>query len=189
MVDCGVLSTPGGGQQTTTGSALGDTASFTCALGFDLGGSAARTCQIDDSWSGSDTTCACKLLFDIINRIAATKARPYTITMMNMGWFVRRQKWRQQSSLDDQWTDYHSCDAQKRRSISYSGSILNTFYCSVISWAAIFVTNNIDRMGKVMKFAAQETSQASLVSWYRPNRYRGAKGSYLTLVRVADRIL
>ncbi|XP_065899331.1 uncharacterized protein [Dysidea avara] len=34
-----------------------DTCSFTCNTGYELTGSATRTCQIDESWSGSETMC------------------------------------------------------------------------------------------------------------------------------------
>ena len=34
-----------------------DTCSFTCDTGYDLTGSNTRTCQIDESWSGSDVVC------------------------------------------------------------------------------------------------------------------------------------
>ena len=34
-----------------------DTCSFTCNTGYELTGSDTRTCQIDGSWSGSETMC------------------------------------------------------------------------------------------------------------------------------------
>jgi len=34
-----------------------DTCSFTCNTGYQLTGSATRTCQSDGSWSGSDAMC------------------------------------------------------------------------------------------------------------------------------------
>ena len=34
-----------------------DTCSFTCNTGYELTGSDTRTCQSDESWSGSDATC------------------------------------------------------------------------------------------------------------------------------------
>ena len=101
VIDCGVLSTPSGGDQTTTGSSLDDTASFSCGAGFNLEGSATRTCQNDDTWSGSDASCVCKLSFDIINRITTTMVRPNTTTMMNIGRLADRQKWRPVSPIRD----------------------------------------------------------------------------------------
>jgi len=34
-----------------------DTCSFTCNTGYQLTGSATRTCQSDGSWNGSNTMC------------------------------------------------------------------------------------------------------------------------------------
>ena len=36
----------------------GDTCDFVCDDGFDLSGSASRTCRNDGSWSGSAATCS-----------------------------------------------------------------------------------------------------------------------------------
>ena len=35
----------------------GDTCTFTCDDGYELGGSTSRTCGDDGRWSGTDTTC------------------------------------------------------------------------------------------------------------------------------------
>ena len=35
----------------------GDTCSFTCNTGYELTGSDTRTCQNDESWSGTDAIC------------------------------------------------------------------------------------------------------------------------------------
>ena len=35
----------------------GDTCTFTCYNGYELGGSSSRTCGDDGSWSGTETTC------------------------------------------------------------------------------------------------------------------------------------
>ena len=35
----------------------GDTCTFTCDDGFELGGSSSRTCGDDGNWDGTDTTC------------------------------------------------------------------------------------------------------------------------------------
>ena len=35
-----------------------DTCSFTCDTGYELAGSGTRTCQHDESWSGTDALCS-----------------------------------------------------------------------------------------------------------------------------------
>ena len=40
----------------------GDTCTFTCDDGYELGGSTSRTCGDDGSWSGNDTTCTTGML-------------------------------------------------------------------------------------------------------------------------------
>ena len=65
VIDCGALSTPTNGLQTPTGSLVDDTASFSCVYGYRLEGSATRTCQTDETWTGTAPTCVRKLLFVI----------------------------------------------------------------------------------------------------------------------------
>ena len=36
---------------------LGDTCTFTCDNGYKLSGSVIRSCQIDESWSGTEPVC------------------------------------------------------------------------------------------------------------------------------------
>ena len=36
---------------------VGDTCTFTCNDGFELTGNDSRSCQIDESWSGTETMC------------------------------------------------------------------------------------------------------------------------------------
>ena len=36
---------------------VGETCTFTCDGGYELTGSVNRSCQIDGSWSGNETTC------------------------------------------------------------------------------------------------------------------------------------
>ena len=42
---------------TTRMSYEGDTCSFTCNTGYELTGSDTRTCQSDETWSGSEAMC------------------------------------------------------------------------------------------------------------------------------------
>ena len=76
VIDCGALSTPTNGDQTTTGTLLDDTADFSCNAGYKLDGSDTRTCQSDCEWSGTATSCVRKLLFDIKLRSISAKAIP-----------------------------------------------------------------------------------------------------------------
>jgi len=41
----------------------GDTCAFTCDNGFELSGSASRTCMNDETWSGSTTSCRGESMF------------------------------------------------------------------------------------------------------------------------------
>ena len=43
-----------------------DTCSFTCNTGYELTGSDTRTCQSNESWSGSDDVCRRSMQFFII---------------------------------------------------------------------------------------------------------------------------
>ena len=55
--------TPANGEVTSCSSGRvgagyeGDTCSFTCNTGYELTGSDTRTCQSNESWSGSDDVC------------------------------------------------------------------------------------------------------------------------------------
>ena len=49
------------GVVSVTGQRSGDTATYTCDSGYELVGSATRTCQADGSWTGSAPTCVGKL--------------------------------------------------------------------------------------------------------------------------------
>ena len=46
---------------------LGDTCTFKCDDGYELSGSNNRTCQIDGSWSGTDTVCTRGMLMSQFN--------------------------------------------------------------------------------------------------------------------------
>ena len=61
-VPCLVLTNPNNGAITCSLGDDGvpsyeDTCSFTCNTGYELTGSDTRTCQSDESWSGSDDVC------------------------------------------------------------------------------------------------------------------------------------
>ncbi|CAH1797704.1 unnamed protein product [Owenia fusiformis] len=58
IIDCGALDTPGNGSVsgsdvTTYNSVI----AFECNTGYTLSGSSVRTCQVDGTWSGSNTSC------------------------------------------------------------------------------------------------------------------------------------
>ena len=62
-VDCGTLTNPANGQVShTTGTTLGQTATYSCNPGYNLVGGGTRTCQDTGVWSGSAPTCQGTLL-------------------------------------------------------------------------------------------------------------------------------
>ena len=57
-VDCGNLTDPANGNVThTTGTDLGQTATYRCDTGYNLVGDRTRTCQARGNWSGNAPTC------------------------------------------------------------------------------------------------------------------------------------
>ena len=56
-VNCGTLPNPTNGQVNTTGTTLGQTATYSCNPGYNLVGGSTRTCQATGAWSGSPPTC------------------------------------------------------------------------------------------------------------------------------------
>ena len=56
-VQCPALSDPENGAVSTTGTGVGDTATYTCISGYELSGSDTRVCGSDGEWSGSAPTC------------------------------------------------------------------------------------------------------------------------------------
>ena len=65
-VDCGDLSDPANGSVTlTTGTTLGQTATYSCNTGYGLVGDSTRTCQATGNWSGSEPTCQGMLLHSV----------------------------------------------------------------------------------------------------------------------------
>ena len=58
VVDCGSLTDPASGQvDLTSGTTLGQTATYSCNTGYNLVGDSTRTCQATGQWSGSAPTC------------------------------------------------------------------------------------------------------------------------------------
>ena len=49
--------TPVNGRRSISGLTKGHTVAYTCNTGYELSGSATRTCQFNGSWSGSSATC------------------------------------------------------------------------------------------------------------------------------------
>jgi cysteine-rich repeat protein len=56
-VDCGSLGTPANGSRTGATTTYESTMAFSCDAGYNLAGSASRTCQTDGTWSGTQPTC------------------------------------------------------------------------------------------------------------------------------------
>ena len=63
VVDCSALTNPPNGQVSTTGTTFGQTATYSCNMGYNLVGDTTRTCQATGNWSGSEPTCERMLLF------------------------------------------------------------------------------------------------------------------------------
>ena len=57
LVSCPLLTAPDNGMIDCTGSLFEDTCTFSCDDGYELTGSENRTCQSDQTWSGSDDEC------------------------------------------------------------------------------------------------------------------------------------
>ena len=57
-VDCGTLNAPVNGQVShSAGTVFGQTATYSCDIGYYLIGDSTRTCQAMGVWSGSAPTC------------------------------------------------------------------------------------------------------------------------------------
>ena len=62
-MDCGNLTTLANGQVShTTGTSLGQAATYSCNTGYNLVGDSTRTCEAAGLWSGSAPTCQGMLL-------------------------------------------------------------------------------------------------------------------------------
>ena len=57
---CPDLENPGDGTVDISGNRPGDTAEYSCNVGFTLDGEDTRTCGQDGQWSGSELTCVGK---------------------------------------------------------------------------------------------------------------------------------
>ena len=65
-MDCDTLSDPANGQVShTSGTSLGQTATYSCNTGYSLVGDSTRTCQAEGDWSGSVPTCQGVLLHSV----------------------------------------------------------------------------------------------------------------------------
>ena len=64
-MDCGTLSDPANGQVNhTSGTTLGQTATYSCNTGYNLVGNSTRTCQSTGNWFGRAPICQGMLLKD-----------------------------------------------------------------------------------------------------------------------------
>ena len=69
-VHCGNLTDPSNGSVNhTTGTTIGENATYSCDTGYNLVGDSIRTCQATGNWSGSAPTCLGILLSNIIYHI------------------------------------------------------------------------------------------------------------------------
>ena len=56
-MSCPRLTAPDNGMIDCTGSLFEDTCTFSCDDGYELTGSENRTCQSDQTWSGTEPMC------------------------------------------------------------------------------------------------------------------------------------
>ena len=61
--ECVKLLNPANGQVSTSSTAVGGTATYTCNQGYTLAGSPMRTCESDRTWSGATPICDGKSIF------------------------------------------------------------------------------------------------------------------------------
>ena len=62
VIDCGSLTNPDNGQvDTSSGTTIGSTASYSCDTGYKLSDSSLRTCGADGEWTMSEPVCNSKL--------------------------------------------------------------------------------------------------------------------------------
>ena len=65
-MDCGNLPDPANGRVShTPGTTFGETATYSCNLGYNLVGDRTRTCQATGVWSESAPTCQCTLFLNM----------------------------------------------------------------------------------------------------------------------------
>ena len=57
-LDCGTLVNPANGAvDTASGTTYGETATYTCDMGYGIQGDSLRTCGVDGLWTGNNPTC------------------------------------------------------------------------------------------------------------------------------------
>ena len=57
-MECGTLNATTNGQVNhSAGTTFGQTATYSCDIGYTLEGNSTRTCQANGMWSGSEPTC------------------------------------------------------------------------------------------------------------------------------------
>ena len=83
--DCGNLTNPTNGQvSTSTGrTTFGQTATYSCDLGYNLVGGTQRTCQVTGVWSGSVPTCQGMLLLDPEYHVHVSQTMPCSRTYVS----------------------------------------------------------------------------------------------------------
>lgn len=57
VVQCGGLGDPPNGEVSLDGMVFGSQATYNCSAGYNLFGDAARSCEADGRWSGSQPAC------------------------------------------------------------------------------------------------------------------------------------
>ena len=71
-MDCSTLLNPANGRVShTTGTTVGQTATYSCNPGYNLVGDSIRTCQATGVWSGSAPTCQRMLLLKFEHYVAS----------------------------------------------------------------------------------------------------------------------
>ena len=67
-MNCGNLTDPvNGSVNHTAGTTLGQTATYSCNTGYNLVGDSTRTCQAEENWSGSASTCEGMYIYSEVN--------------------------------------------------------------------------------------------------------------------------
>ena len=65
-MDCGTLTNPANGSVNHhAGATFGQTANYSCNIGYNLVGGSTRICQATRTWSGSAPTCQRMLLLNL----------------------------------------------------------------------------------------------------------------------------
>ena len=65
LVSCPPLTAPDNGMIDCTGSLFEDACAFSCDDGYELTGSETRTCQGDQTWSGTESMCVQGVLYTV----------------------------------------------------------------------------------------------------------------------------